>query len=144
MDINKINNNIFNSQQNIYDSNFRYTVIPFSREQQGPLLSLVYFINNNPYKQKNHMYFHAACSKFIFHWVSMGNFLGKYFLEVWVELFPAVGNLYSFFEVHQIVRGYVRSWVNADNKKCFFDLPFSPMCSKSKNALFPQSIECFC
>ena len=28
MDINEIINNIFNLQQNIYDSNFRYTVIP--------------------------------------------------------------------------------------------------------------------
>ena len=63
------------------------------------------------------MYFHAACSKFIFPLGFQGNFLGKYFLEVWVELFPAGANLYSFFEVHQIVWGYVRSWVNAVNKK---------------------------
>ena len=109
------------------NSNFRYTVIPFSREQQGHLLSFVYFINNNPYEQKIICIFMQHVRNSFFRWVSMGNFLGKYFLEVWVELFPAVGNLYSFFEVHQIVRGYIRSRVNAVNKKCFFDLPFSPM-----------------
>ena len=58
MDINEIINNIFNFQQNIYDSNFRYTVIPLSRETQGPLLSLVCFINNEPYNWIS-VYFHA-------------------------------------------------------------------------------------
>jgi len=60
-------------------SNFRCTVIPFSREHQGPLLSLVYFINNNPYEQKNHVYFHAACSKFIFPLGFYGEFSWKIF-----------------------------------------------------------------
>ena len=54
----EIINNIFNFQQNIYGSNFRYTVIPISRKTQGPFLSLVCFINNEPYNWIS-VYFHA-------------------------------------------------------------------------------------
>ena len=81
-------NNNFNFQQKyITNSNFRYTVIPFSREQQGPLLSLVYFINNNPYEQKIICIFMQHVRNSFFRWVSMGNFLENIFLRCGLNSF---------------------------------------------------------
>ena len=78
MDINEIINNIFNFQQNIYDSNFRYTVIPLSRETQGPLLSLVCFINNEPYNWIS-VYFHAEVQAIFFRWFFLVDISWKVF-----------------------------------------------------------------
>ena len=136
MDINEIINNLFNFQQNIYDSNFRYTVIALSRETQGPLLSLVCFINNEPYNWIS-VYFHAEVQAIFPLVFPRGYFLESIFL-MWVELLPTTGNFNSFFKVHERVWHHSNSRVKAVNKKRFFNLPFSPMRLKiQENSVLP-------
>ena len=45
-------------------------------------------------------------SFFLFDFTSL-NFLGKYFSDVWIELFPTTRNLNALLEVHEFVRQYV-------------------------------------
>ena len=142
MDFNEIINNIFNFQQNIYDSNFRYTVIPLSRETQGPLLSLVCFINNEPYNWIS-VYFHAEVQAIFPLVFPRGYFLESIFLMCGLNSFQQLAISIPFSRFMSVCGIIVTPGLRQSIKSASLIFLFLQCGSKSKKTLFFQSIVCF-
>jgi len=133
-------NNNFNFQQKyITNSNFRYTVIPLSREQQGPLLSLVCFINNDP-TDGQLVYFHSEHFQLVF---PRGILLESNFLIWGLNSFQqlAISTPFSRFIRmfgEKLFPGFMQSIKIASLIFLFLQCG-----SKSRNTRFSQSIICF-
>ena len=116
--------------------------LPLSRETQGPLLSLVCFINNEPYNWIS-VYFQAEVQAIFPLVFPRGYFLESIFLMCGLNSFQQLAISIPFSRFMSMCGIIVTPGLRQSIKSASLIFLFLQCGSKSKKTLFFQSIVCF-